>query len=107
MLTLICSLLWLSAEPEPMTASWYGGWFHGRTAADGSTYDMHELTCAHKALPFGAVLLVRSGERAVLVRVTDRGPYVAGRELDLSAAAMKALGGIERGVVEVETWRVR
>jgi rare lipoprotein A len=90
-----------------MTASWYGEPFHGRTAADGSVYDMHEMTCAHRSLPFGALLLVEREGLRVCVRVTDRGPFIAGRELDLSAAAMKALGGIDDGVVECRAWRVR
>lgn len=120
MLTLLYALLWTTA-PEPMTVSWYGEPFHGRTTASGAVYDMDEMTCASPALPFGAVLLLERGGRYVAVTVTDRGPYAvdaAGRAewplrphptrgLDLSRGAMKRLHGLDEGIVEVRTWRVR
>ena len=63
------------------TASWYGIPFHGRTTANGETYDMNGLTCAHRTLPFGTRLLVTNlgNGKSVTVRVTDRGPYISGR----------------------------
>jgi len=74
-------------------ASWYGGKFHGRKTASGSTYDMNKLTCAHKTLPFGTKLLVFNPQngRQVQVVVTDRGPYVGQRVIDLSKAAADKL----------------
>lgn len=88
-------------------ASWYGPRFHGRRTASGERYDMHALTAAHKTLPFGTRLRVRSVHtgKEVVVRVNDRGPYKQQRIIDLSRAAMVALGTLERGVTEVELLR--
>ena len=80
-------------------ASWYGPGFHGRTTANGEKFDMHELTAAHKTLPFGTRVLVhnpRTG-KDVVVRINDRGPYARGRVIDLSKAAASALGLKARG----------
>ncbi|HET7489069.1 MAG TPA: septal ring lytic transglycosylase RlpA family protein [Acidimicrobiales bacterium] len=73
-------------------ASWYGPGFDGRPTASGAIYDQEGWTVASKELPLGTVLLVGSGNRQVLLLVNDRGPYVDGRVLDLSAAAARALG---------------
>lgn len=74
-------------------ASWYGGSFHGRRTASGGIYDMHKLTCAHKTLPFGTKLLIFNPHngRKVEVVVTDRGPYIGKRVIDLSKAAAEKL----------------
>lgn len=84
-------------------ASWYGGYFHGRRAADGSRFDQNDLTAAHKSLPFGTMLLVTNlqNQKSTVVRVTDRGPYVHGRMVDLSRAAAKAIGLVNMGVGKV------
>jgi rare lipoprotein A len=85
-------------------SSWYGPKFHGHPTANGEIYDQHAMTCAHRSLPLGTWIEVRdvaTGRRA-RVRVNDRGPYVQGRVLDLSYAAAKALGMVERGVIDVE-----
>lgn len=74
-------------------ASWYGGKFHGRRTASGTIYNMHQMTCAHKTLPFGTKLLVfnpQNGKKVEVV-VTDRGPYVGHRVVDLSKAAADKL----------------
>jgi len=73
-------------------ASWYGGGFQGRRTASGERFDTHALTAASRTLPFGTRLRVCRSGRCVVVRVNDRGPYAAGRVLDLSAAARSALG---------------
>ncbi|MBA4261883.1 MAG: septal ring lytic transglycosylase RlpA family lipoprotein [Comamonadaceae bacterium] len=88
-------------------ASWYGPRFHGRRTASGERYDMHALTAAHRTLPFGTRLRVRSVHtgKEVVVRINDRGPYQHQRIIDLSRAAMLALGTLERGVTEVELLR--
>ena len=88
-------------------ASWYGPRFHGRRTANGERYDMHAFTAAHKTLPFGTRLRVRSVHtgKEVVVRINDRGPYKHQRIIDLSRAAMVALGTLERGVTEVELLR--
>ena len=84
-------------------ASWYGIDFHGRLAADGSRYNMYEFTAAHKTLPFGTRLLVTnlSNGRTVKVTITDRGPFVEGRIIDLSFAAAQAIGMVQAGVAPV------
>ncbi|MFA5104750.1 MAG: septal ring lytic transglycosylase RlpA family protein [Candidatus Margulisiibacteriota bacterium] len=84
-------------------ASWYGGFFHGRRAASGERYNMEEFTAAHKTLPFGTEVLVTrlDNSKSVLVRVTDRGPYIAGRIIDLSRAAAESIGLLGAGVTKV------
>ena len=74
-----------------MLASWYGPGFHGRTTANGETYNMYGNTTAHKTLPFGTKLLV-CYNGCVQVRVNDRGPFIGGRELDLSYGAASQIG---------------
>lgn len=88
---------------ETGIASWYGHPYHGRRTASGEVYDMEQMTAAHPTLPFGTLLLVenRLNGQTVEVRVTDRGPFVAGRILDLSRAAARALGAIEPGTIPV------
>ncbi len=79
---------------EQGEASWYGPGFHGRTTANGETYNQWAMTAAHKYLPFGTVVRVTnlySGAAAV-VRINDRGPYAHGRVIDLSAAAADVIG---------------
>ena len=90
-------------ELERGHASWYGGQFHGRRTANGETYDKYALTAAHKTLPFGTIVRVRSLKlgREVDVRINDRGPFAPGRVIDVSQAAAKALGLMGAGVVEV------
>ena len=85
-------------------ASWYGPGFHGKQAADGSIYSMHEMTAAHRTLPFNTVVEVRNRDngRQVKVRITDRGPFVRGRIIDLSHEAAHRLGMIGPGVARVE-----
>lgn len=85
-------------------ASWYGGQFHGKTAANGETYDMTALTAAHRTLPLGTVVRVINvlNGKQVRVRINDRGPYVGGRILDLSYAAAQELGMVEGGIAVVQ-----
>lgn len=92
---------------EQGRASWYGRRFHGRRTASGEAFDMHELTAAHRTLPFGSRVRVKSlsNGREVVVRINDRGPFTKGRVIDLSHAAMKALGLRGRGVVRVALLR--
>ena len=84
-------------------ASWYGERHQGRRTASGESYDMHRLTAAHPTLPLGTLVLVtnlRNG-RTVEVRVNDRGPTVAGRIIDLSYGAARALGAVAAGTIPV------
>ena len=89
-----------SNAANSMLTSWYGPYFHGRTTANGETYNMYGITAAHKTLPFGTRLRV-CYEGCVDVRINDRGPYIGSRELDLSYGAAKAIGLIDPGVASV------
>ena len=86
-------------------ASWYGPGFVGRPTASGAPYDPERLTCANKELPLGTVIHVTSGQYAVNCLVNDRGPYVAGRIVDMSRSGSRALGysGVADVVIEVLT----
>ena len=88
-------------------ASWYGRGFHNRRTASGERFDANGFTAAHRSLPFGTKLTVRNPDnnRTVVVRVTDRGPHVGNRSLDLSRAAARALGILHRGTAPIE-WLV-
>lgn len=90
-------------------ASWYGPGFHGRRMANGDIYDMHEIQAAHKKLPLGSVVEVINlyNRKSIIVRITDRGPYIKGRIIDLSYAAAKELDMIGHGVVQCIIRRVR
>lgn len=100
------------AEPPVLlasgTASWYADRFHGRLTANGERYDREELTAAHRSLPFGTRLCVRSraNGRMVVVRVNDRGPFTPGRIIDLSRAAAEVLGMTGLGIKPVELWQL-
>jgi rare lipoprotein A len=85
-------------------ASWYGPGFRGKPTASGERFRPSRRTAAHKTLPFGTVLLVEEPEsgRTVRVVVNDRGPFTAGRVLDLSRRAARRLGFIDAGVAKVE-----
>lgn len=84
-------------------ASWYGGQFHGRQAANGEIFDMEALTAAHRTMPLGSIVRVLNlaNGKSLHVRITDRGPYVNGRILDLSRAAAAELGMEHEGITHV------
>lgn len=86
-----------------VVASWYGPNFHGRPTASGERFDMYRLTCAHREFPFGSLLRVTnvSNGRSVVCIVNDRGPFVSGRDIDLSFAAAKEIGLIGPGTMPV------
>ena len=90
-------------------ASFYGNKFHGRKTSSGERYHRDSLTCAHKTLPFGTLLKVRNlkNGREVIVKVTDRGPFVKGRIVDLSMAAARELDMLSSGVANVEATFVK
>ena len=87
-----------------MKASWYGPKFHGRITANGELFDQMALTAAHKKLKFGTLLRITNpkNNKSVVVRINDRGPYIFGRQLDLSKAAALELGMIEKGVLKLK-----
>ena len=84
-------------------ASWYGESFHGKQAANGERFDMEALTAAHRTLPLGSVVRVvnLANGKYLHVRITDRGPYVNNRILDLSRGAAAQLGMMEGGLSHV------
>lgn len=85
-------------------ATYYGPGFHGKKTASGEVFNMYEMTCAHRTLPFGTMLLVTnlSNNRSVKVRVNDRGPFIEGRILDLSFGAAKKIGLDGKETVRIE-----
>lgn len=89
-------------------ASWYGKPFHGRTTANGETYNMFQFTAAHRQLPLGTWVKVTNlrNSRWIMVRVNDRGPVPENRIIDLSYAAAQLLGFRERGIERVRLDKV-
>jgi rare lipoprotein A len=85
-------------------ASWYGAPFHGRRASNGEIYDMNKMTAAHRTLPFGTMVRVinTTNGKSATVRITDRGPFVGNRIIDLSLAAAKEIESVGPGVVRVQ-----
>jgi len=91
----------MPASATSMLTSWYGPGFHGRTTANGETYNQYGYTAAHKSLPFGTRLRV-CYQGCVDVRINDRGPFIGARELDLSYGAAAAIGLLDAGVGTVK-----
>lgn len=91
-------------ETAEGTASWYGPGFHGKLTSNGETYDQNSFTAAHKTLPMNTMLKVRNIEnnKEIIVRVNDRGPFVAGRIIDLSNAAAHAIDMVAKGTAHVK-----
>ena len=89
---------------ETGLASWYGPPYHNRRGSNGEVYNMHAMTAAHRTYPLGSIVRVtnvKTGHTA-LVRITDRGPFIPGRVLDLSLAAARKLDVWQPGVAEVK-----
>lgn len=84
-------------------SSWYGEDFDGQPTATGETYDMYAATAAHPTLPLGSIVRVvnTKNHRSEVVRINDRGPYVPGRELDVSYAVARTLGFDQHGLAKV------
>jgi rare lipoprotein A len=91
------------AYVEQGMASWYGAPFHGRRAANGEVYDMNQPTAAHRTLPFGSIVRVTNldNDRQTEVRITDRGPFIDGRIIDLSFAAARSVDMVGAGIARV------
>ena len=89
--------------PSRAVASWYGADFHGRPTSSGEIYNMYAYTCAHKEYPFGTKVKVTNtaNSKAVQCIVNDRGPFVQGRDIDLSYASAKEIGLIGPGTSRV------
>jgi rare lipoprotein A len=91
-------------ETETGIASWYGVPYNGRRSANGEVYDMEKLTAAHRSLPFDTWVEVTNlaNQKSVDVRITDRGPFVKGRIIDLSLAAAREIDMVAAGTVRVK-----
>ncbi len=91
-------------QGEEGIASWYGHPFDGRRTSSGEIYNMHAMTAAHRTLPFGTLVRVHDLEngKSVEVRINDRGPFVAGRIIDLSYAAAMAMGMTGTALVRLQ-----
>ena len=89
---------------EAGIASWYGPRFHGRTTANGETYDMYAMTAAHKALPFDTWVRVVNldNSESTVVRINDRGPFIEGRVIDLSRSAAENISMVWPGTARVQ-----
>jgi rare lipoprotein A len=99
----------LPANAKPIAtetglASWYGPPYHNRRGSNGEVYNMHAMTAAHRTYPLGSIVRVTNVKTAhtALVRITDRGPFIPGRVLDLSLAAARKLDVWQPGVAEVK-----
>lgn len=97
-----------ASQPKPLavwecTTSWYGEDFDGLPTATGETYDMYGATAAHPTLPLGSIVRVVNtrNHRSEVVRINDRGPYIEGRELDVSYEVARRLGFDQRGLAKV------
>src|SRR6202043_3523152 len=88
---------------ETGTASWYGAPYHNRRGSNGEVYDMNAMTAAHLTLPLGSIVRITNlkTNHFAMVRITDRGPFVPGRIVDLSLAAAKALDVYLPGTAKV------
>ena len=106
----LCNIFTLTIQAQSDgKASYYSNGLHGRRMSNGERYDRNAFTCAHRTLPFGTRLRItnpRNG-KSVIVRVTDRGPFVRGRVVDLSYAAARELGTLASGVAYVKVELVR
>lgn len=113
-----CGVVRRSAPPEASEegaiigsgiASWYGPDFHGKLTANGERYNMNDYTAAHKTLPFNTMVRVDNVEngKSVVVRINDRGPYVANRIIDLSRRAAQQIDMIGSGTTSVRLMVVR
>jgi len=91
------------ASTETGFASWYGPPYHNRRGANGEIYDQNAMTAAHRTLPMGSIVRVTNltTNQTAVVKITDRGPFVQGRVIDLSLAAAKATGLYRMGVGKV------
>lgn len=104
-LSILCSLSVFAINPEKeYVASFYHDKYDGRLSANGTVFSQDSLTCAHRTLPFGTKVKVTSirNNKHVILEVTDRGPFIKGREIDLSRRAAEELDFINKGLQKVK-----
>lgn len=94
---------WTDPAGQVGEASWYGPGFHGKRTASGEVFDMHARTAAHRTLPFGTLVRVTRLDTgaSTVVRINDRGPFKAGRIIDLSNGAARDVDMVRDGVARV------
>src|SRR4029077_11936752 len=102
-------ILTIPADAVPLStetglASWYGAPYHNRRGSNGEAYNMNAMTAAHRTLPLGSIVRVTNVKtrHSVLVRITDRGPFIPRRIVDLSLAAARKIDVVQPGVAEVK-----
>jgi len=114
-MVMLCGMLFIShflifsfSQSQTGKASFYSKKWTGRRTANGERLHHDSMTCAHRTFPFGTLLRVThlGNQRQVVVRVTDRGPYVRGRIVDLSWGAAKKLGMLAQGIARVTVERM-
>jgi len=90
-------------QQETMVASYYTYPFHLRHTANGEIYDMYDMTAAHKTLPFGTLIMITNEKNGymALARINDRGPFIVGRDLDVSLAIAQQLDMVRDGTAKV------
>ena len=93
------------AQKRKSKVSWYGEKYRGRLMANGNPFNPDALTVAHRVLPFGTKVRFQHGPNVVVATVTDRGPFIKGREFDLSKATFAALAQVEAGLITPK-WEV-
>ena len=93
------------AQKQKSTVSWYGEKYRGRLMANGTPFNPDALTVAHRTLPFGTRVRFQHGPNTIIATVTDRGPFIKGREFDLSKATFAALAQVEAGLITPK-WEV-
>jgi rare lipoprotein A len=103
-LTLACAHSPAAGDSQHGMASWYGADHHGKRTASGEPFNMNDFTAAHRSLPMNSVVKVTSLStgQSVNVRINDRGPFSRGRLIDLSYAAAKKIGMVQKGMDQVE-----
>ncbi len=93
-----------NSTPKTGKASWYGPGFHGKLTANGERYNMNGVSAAHKSLKFGTKVKITNiaNGKSVVVKINDRGPYIPGRQFDLSKGAFKKVASINTGVIKIK-----
>lgn len=91
-------------EKRQGVASYYHDSLHGNLTANGEIYNKNKISAAHKTLPFGTILLItnKNNGKSIIVRINDRGPFIKGRDIDLSKKAAEELSMIWDGVINIE-----
>ena len=109
LVTLFLLVATLAFSQKSVKASFYHSKFEGQKTSSGTKYRADSLTCAHRTLPFGTRLKVENPENNnfVIVKVTDRGPFTRGRDIDLSYAAAERIGIVAQGVAHVVITKLR